>query len=64
MKWFIWKDMSRDFLLSLHSGNNLVLWNTDSGDKMWTYTYSRLLFDMSLDPFNSRHAALLTEIFV
>ncbi|KAJ1371752.1 hypothetical protein KIN20_033753 [Parelaphostrongylus tenuis] len=57
MKWIVWKDMSRDFLLSLHSGDCLILWNTDNGEKMWSVTYTTSLFDMALDPFNSRHVA-------
>ncbi|VDO20450.1 unnamed protein product [Haemonchus placei] len=57
MKWFVWKDMSRDFLLSLHSGNCLILWNTENGEKMWSVTYTTALFDMAIDPFNTRHAA-------
>uniref|UniRef100_A0A0K0CU95 WD_REPEATS_REGION domain-containing protein n=1 Tax=Angiostrongylus cantonensis TaxID=6313 RepID=A0A0K0CU95_ANGCA len=61
MKWFIWKDMSRDFLLSLHSGDCLILWNTDNGEKMWSVTYTTSLFDMALDPFNSHHNILLVS---
>uniref|UniRef100_A0A183FHF4 WD_REPEATS_REGION domain-containing protein n=1 Tax=Heligmosomoides polygyrus TaxID=6339 RepID=A0A183FHF4_HELPZ len=57
MKWFVWKDMSRDFLLSLHSGDCLMLWNTDNGEKMWSMTYTTPLFDLAVDPFNTRHAA-------
>ncbi|KAK5965734.1 WD domain G-beta repeat protein [Trichostrongylus colubriformis] len=57
MNWFIWKDMSRDFLLSLHSGDCLILWNTENGEKMWSVTYTTRLFDMAIDPFNARHVA-------
>ncbi|VDM58750.1 unnamed protein product [Angiostrongylus costaricensis] len=64
MKWFVWKDMSRDFLLSLHSGDCLILWNTDNGEKMWSVTYTTSLFDMALDPFNSHHSHIFHFFFI
>ena len=66
LKWFLWKDASRDFVLALHSGSQLVLWNADSGDKVWSHSYTIPLFDMALDPFNPKHvcgqSALLPTI--
>ncbi|VDM68168.1 unnamed protein product [Strongylus vulgaris] len=57
MKWFVWKDMSRDFLLSLHSGDCLILWNTDNGEKIWSVTFTTPLFDLAIDPFDPCHAS-------
>ncbi|KHJ78414.1 hypothetical protein OESDEN_21965, partial [Oesophagostomum dentatum] len=57
MKWFVWKDMSRDFLLSLHSGDCLILWNTENGEKIWAVGYTTPLFDLAIDPFNTSHVA-------
>lgn len=57
LKWFTWKDASRDFVLALHSGSQLVLWNTDSGDPVWVHTYTTPLFDMAFDPFNPKHVS-------
>ncbi|CAJ0593137.1 unnamed protein product [Cylicocyclus nassatus] len=57
MKWFVWKDMSRDFLLSLHSGDTLILWNTDNGEKIWSVSYNVPLFDLAIDPFDPCHAS-------
>ncbi|KJH47154.1 WD domain, G-beta repeat protein [Dictyocaulus viviparus] len=63
MKWFVWKDISRDFLLSLHSGQRLILWNTENGENVWSVAYTTPLFDMALDPFNSRHVAYHSQIY-
>ncbi|CAD6184468.1 unnamed protein product [Caenorhabditis auriculariae] len=55
MTWFAWKDISRDFMLVLHSGNTLILWNCETGEKVWSHNYSVPLFDFSTDPFASRN---------
>ncbi|KAF1768528.1 hypothetical protein GCK72_000340 [Caenorhabditis remanei] len=56
MFWYPWKDISRDFLLVLHSSSTVVLWNTVTGEKVWNHTYSHVpLFDFSVDPFSLRN---------
>lgn len=56
MFWYSWKDISRDFLLVLHSSSTVVLWNTVTGEKVWNHTYSHVpLFDFSIDPFSLRN---------
>ncbi|CAI2312449.1 unnamed protein product [Caenorhabditis sp. 36 PRJEB53466] len=56
MSWYPWKDISRDFLLVLHSSSTLVLWNTATGEKVWTHTYSHVpLFDFTVDPFSIKN---------
>ncbi|RCN50380.1 hypothetical protein ANCCAN_03606 [Ancylostoma caninum] len=57
MKWLVWKDESRDFLLSLHSGDCLILWGTDFGEKIWSLNYTTPLFDLAIDPFNACNAS-------
>ncbi|KIH56848.1 hypothetical protein ANCDUO_12968 [Ancylostoma duodenale] len=57
MKWLVWKDESRDFLLSLHSGDCLILWGTDFGEKIWSMNYTTPLFDLAIDPFNACNAS-------
>uniref|UniRef100_A0A914CEA4 WD repeat-containing protein 11 n=1 Tax=Acrobeloides nanus TaxID=290746 RepID=A0A914CEA4_9BILA len=53
MKWFIWQDTNRDFLLVLHSNHNVILWNSDTGEKIWTYPSTFPMFKFSIDPFDS-----------
>lgn len=56
MFWYPWKDISRDFLLVLHSSSTVVLWNTVTGEKVWNHTYSHVpLFDFTVDPFSLRN---------
>lgn len=56
MYWYPWKDISRDFLLVLHSSSTVALWNTVTGEKVWNHTYSHVsLFDFSIDPFSLRN---------
>uniref|UniRef100_A0A8R1XWG8 Uncharacterized protein n=2 Tax=Onchocerca TaxID=6281 RepID=A0A8R1XWG8_ONCVO len=55
LAWFSWEDTSRDFLLVLHSPNNLILWNTITGDRIWNVTYSQTFSGFSIDPFDSRN---------
>ncbi|VDK74570.1 unnamed protein product [Litomosoides sigmodontis] len=55
LAWFSWEDTSRDFLLVLHSPNNLVLWNIVTGDRIWDVTYSQSFNGFSIDPFDSRN---------
>lgn len=56
MFWYPWKDISRDFLLVLHSSSTVVLWNTVTGEKVWNHTYTHVpLFDFTVDPFSLRN---------
>ncbi len=53
-----------DFLLSLHSNNNLILWNIDSGSKIWCKNFNETIFQISLDPYSSKRIALLTTNYI
>ncbi|KAL3999054.1 hypothetical protein ACH3XW_17590 [Acanthocheilonema viteae] len=55
LAWFPWEDTSRDFLLVLHSPNNLILWNIVTGDRIWNVTYLQAFSGFSIDPFDSRN---------
>ncbi|UMM12239.1 hypothetical protein L5515_001115 [Caenorhabditis briggsae] len=56
MYWYPWKDISRDYLLVLHSSSTVVLWNTVTGEKVWSHTYTHVpLFDFTVDPFSLRN---------
>ncbi|CAB3407532.1 unnamed protein product [Caenorhabditis bovis] len=60
--WFPWKDISRDFLLVLHSGSHLILWNTQTAEKVWSHAYSHIpLHYFTLDPFTLRNAVFSSD---
>ncbi|GMT28128.1 hypothetical protein PFISCL1PPCAC_19425 [Pristionchus fissidentatus] len=59
--WFAWKDTSRDFILALHSKGQLVLWNTDTNNKVWSHTYSTPYTRFLTDPFDAGRLCLLSS---
>ncbi|KAI1731485.1 WD repeat-containing protein 11 [Ditylenchus destructor] len=58
MKWLVWQDANRDFLLALHSNNSLILWNSDTGERIWEHKFATNVFKFSVDPFESSNIAL------
>uniref|UniRef100_A0A914VYZ2 Uncharacterized protein n=1 Tax=Plectus sambesii TaxID=2011161 RepID=A0A914VYZ2_9BILA len=61
IKWLPWQDTSKDFLLALHPPYSVVLWNADTGEKIWKKSYTETLHSLSLDPFNMRKLAFATS---
>ena len=45
-------------LLALHPPNHLILWNMDTGVKVWKKSYGDALLGISLDPFTVGSALL------
>ena len=45
-------------MLALHPPNHLVLWNMDTGVKVWKKSYPDVLLGISLDPFTVGSALL------
>ena len=45
-------------LLALHPPNHLILWNMDTGAKVWKKSYGDALLGISLDPFTVGSALL------
>ena len=39
-------------LLAVHPPNHLVLWNTQTGTKVWKHSYNETLYGLDVDPFN------------
>ncbi|CAJ0944439.1 unnamed protein product, partial [Mesorhabditis belari] len=58
-EWFVWKNMQRDFLVVLHSQTTFALWNADTGEKIWSFSFLNSLTDFSLDPFTPEIAAFI-----
>jgi len=57
MQWFTQFGIHSDLLLTLHSSNSLVLWNTRNGDKNWVLNFSTKLFNFAIDPRNYSNLA-------
>ncbi|XP_071090050.1 WD repeat-containing protein 11-like isoform X1 [Haliotis cracherodii] len=61
MEWLRHQDASRDLLVALHPPYSLVLWNADTGTRLWKKTYTENLLSFSFDPFNSKNVAFLGQ---
>ncbi|KAM9395301.1 WD repeat-containing protein 11 isoform 2-T2 [Salvelinus alpinus] len=61
MDWLWTQDASRDLLLAIHPPNYIVLWNGDTGTKLWKKSYAENILSFSFDPFDPSNLALLTS---
>lgn len=61
MEWLPCQDASHDLLLVLHPPYSLILWNADTGTKLWKKSYTESLLSFSLDPFSYRNIAFLGQ---
>lgn len=60
MEWLCGHEVSHDLLLVLYNPNYLVLWNADTGVRLWKKTFADTVLQVTMDPFNSTH---MTGIF-
>ncbi|XP_078500058.1 WD repeat-containing protein 11 isoform X1 [Lissotriton helveticus] len=61
LHWLWNQDASRDLLLAVHPPNYIVLWNADTGTKLWKKSYAENILSFSFDPFDSSNLTLLTS---
>ncbi|XP_041368583.1 WD repeat-containing protein 11-like [Gigantopelta aegis] len=61
MDWLGQQDASRDLLVALHPPYSLILWNADTGTRLWKKTYTETLISFSFDRFNSRNVVFLGQ---
>uniref|UniRef100_A0A8B9HAP8 WD repeat-containing protein 11 n=1 Tax=Astyanax mexicanus TaxID=7994 RepID=A0A8B9HAP8_ASTMX len=61
LDWLWNQDASRDLLLAVHPPNYIVLWNGDTGTKLWKKSYAENILSFSFDPFDPSNLALLTS---
>ncbi|KAM4703755.1 WD repeat-containing protein 11 [Rhinophrynus dorsalis] len=61
MQWLWSQDASRDLLLAVHPPNLIVLWNADTGTKLWKKSYAENILSFSFNPFEPSQLALLTS---
>ncbi|XP_061491807.1 WD repeat-containing protein 11 isoform X4 [Rhineura floridana] len=61
MQWLWSQDASRDLLLAVHPPNYIVLWNADTGTKLWKKSYAENILSFSFDPFDPSNLTLLTS---
>lgn len=61
LEWLWNQDASRDLLLAVHPPNYIILWNGDTGTKLWKKSYAENILSFSFDPFDPSNMALLTS---
>lgn len=61
LEWLRNQDASRDLLLALHPPYSLILWNADTGTRLWKKSYTENLLSFSFDPFNGKNLAFLGQ---
>ncbi|KAL5022239.1 hypothetical protein ScPMuIL_001394 [Solemya velum] len=61
MEWLSSQDASHDLLVVLHQPYSLILWNADTGTKLWKKTYTETLLTFAFDPFDISNVAFLGQ---
>lgn len=51
LEWLSSQDACHDLLVVLHSPSSLVLWNADTGTKLWKKLFQESLLCFAFDPF-------------
>ncbi|XP_072042557.1 WD repeat-containing protein 11-like isoform X2 [Amphiura filiformis] len=59
LEWLATQDASHDLLVALHPPYSLVLWNADTGTKLWKKTFTDNIQSMAFDPFDPANLTLL-----
>ena len=64
MHWLKLSDTPSNLLLVLHAQGQMVLWNTETGLRMWRKTFNETLISFALDPFDPQKMAGKTLIAI
>ncbi|XP_077991912.1 WD repeat-containing protein 11-like isoform X2 [Glandiceps talaboti] len=61
MDWLSTQDASHDLLVALHPPYSIILWNADTGTKLWKKSFTDIILSFSFDPFNPTSLTLLGQ---
>ncbi|KAL4232352.1 WD repeat-containing protein 11 [Mactra antiquata] len=61
LEWLSWQDASHDLLVALHPPYSVILWNADTGIKLWKKSYTESFISFALDPFCVKNMAILGQ---
>uniref|UniRef100_A0A8C4QUC4 WD repeat domain 11 n=1 Tax=Eptatretus burgeri TaxID=7764 RepID=A0A8C4QUC4_EPTBU len=61
INWLWSQEVCHDLLLAVHPPNYIVLWNADTGTKLWKKSYAENILSLSFDPFEPSNLAMLTS---
>lgn len=55
MEWFYGRDLCQHLLVALHPPYSVIVWNTESGTKLWKKSYTESLLSFAFDPFSENN---------
>ncbi|XP_035227058.1 WD repeat-containing protein 11-like isoform X2 [Stegodyphus dumicola] len=59
--WLSGRDNCQHLLVGLHPPYSMILWNTESGTKLWKKSYTESLFSFAFDPFSESNITFLAS---
>lgn len=64
LHWLWTQDASHDLLAALHAPSSLVLWNADTGIKLWKKSFQENLICFAFDPFSPSKVTLMSQEYL
>ncbi|CAH3181969.1 unnamed protein product [Porites lobata] len=64
LEWLGTQDACHDLLVVLHAPSSMILWNADTGTKLWKKTFQEPLLCFAFDPFTSSNVTLMCQDWI
>ncbi|XP_013774548.1 WD repeat-containing protein 11-like [Limulus polyphemus] len=61
LEWLSGNDSCQNFLAALHPPYSIIIWNTETGSKVWKKSYTEVLLSFSFDPFCDSNVVFLAS---
>ncbi|KAL3121665.1 hypothetical protein niasHT_006171 [Heterodera trifolii] len=63
LQWLCWPDVSRDFLVSLHSNNLLIVWDVGKRERLWEHRFGTSVFKLSIVAHRTKVLSIYKHLF-
>lgn len=64
LEWLATQDACHDLLAVLHAPSSMILWNADTGTKLWKKTFQEALLCFAFDPFIPSNVTLMCQDWI
>lgn len=64
LEWLGTQDACHDLLVALHAPSSLIVWNADTGTKLWKKTFQEALLCFAFDPFMPSNVTLMCQDWI
>ncbi|GIY84420.1 WD repeat-containing protein 11 [Caerostris darwini] len=61
IEWLSGRDSCHQLLVGLHPPYSIVVWNTETGSKVWKKSYTETLLSFAFDPFSENNITFLAS---